>query len=184
MSPRSLLPNAEDLAFAETALRTARREPGRLMLTWFSNAVTIVHSHACTGLDDAALERLLAQATSNPRIAALPGRMQDIEHVRGEMALANGDAADARSHFDGALRLAPSPQGALEQAASLGRAGAPELALGHLDLYAQLPPPIPHSPSAGMAWVHDRVLSHQNYWDNELAHLRAALAHASRTPTR
>lgn len=176
--------DAGDLAYAGTALRTARREPGRLLLNWFSGAITTVQQHACAGLDDEALERLLAEAAANPRIATLPGRLQDIEHIRGDMALASGDLQAARSHFDAALRLAPSPQGALEQAASLGRAGAPELAVGHLDLYSQLTPPALRGPSAGMAWVHDRVLSHQNYWDNELAHLRAALAHASRTPTR
>jgi hypothetical protein len=172
-----------DIAFAGTSLKIASRDPGRLLLNWFSPAIAVAHNGNCHGLDDAALEQMLDLATTNPHIAALPGRMQDIEHIRGELALARGDPVLARSYFDAALRLTPSPQTALEQAAALGRANTPELAIGHLDLYAQLPSPPMRGPSTGMAWVHDRVLSRQNYWNNEILHLRAALTNASRKPS-
>jgi hypothetical protein len=171
------------VAFAETSLQIAPRDPGRLLLTWFSRAIGVAHEGSCKGLDEMALELLLERASSNPHIASLPGRMQDIEHIRGELALADGNTELARTHFDAALRLAPTPQTALEQAAALGRANAPRLALGHLDLYAQLPPPSLRGPSTGMAWVHDLVLSHQNYWNVELLHLRSALTDASRKPS-
>jgi tetratricopeptide (TPR) repeat protein len=170
----------DDIAFAGKALQIAPREPGRLLLNWFSPAARVAHNGTCRGLDNAGLQHMLAQAAANPQIAALPGRMQDIEHIRGEIALASGNPDLARSHFDAALRLAPSPEAALEQAAALGRAGAPDLALGHLDIYSRLPPPPIRGPSAGMAWLHDRVLSDQNYWNNEFEHLRAALDSASR----
>jgi hypothetical protein len=176
--------NPADIAFAGTSLQIAPRDPGRLLLTWFSPAIAVAHGGTCKGMDEAALEQMLTRAGSNPHIASLPGRMQDIEHIRGELALARGDTALARSHFDAALRLAPTPQTALEQAAALGRANAPGLAIGHLDLYAQLPFPPSRGPSTGMAWVHDRVLNHQNYWKIEVLHLRAALNEASRKTSR
>lgn len=175
--------DASDIAFAGMSLQTTQRDPGRLLLSWFSPAVAVAQGGYCHGLDDSALEQLLDHATTNPHITALPGRMQDIEHIRGELALSQRDVALARVHFDAALRLAPSPQTALEQAAALGRANAPELAIGHLDLYAHLPSPPIRGPSTGMAWVHDRVLSRQNYWNTELLHLRASLIDASRKPS-
>lgn len=175
--------DAPDVEFAGRSLQITPRDPGRLLLNWFSPAIAVAHGGHCPGLDDAALEHMLDLATTNPHITALPGRMQDIEHIRGELALVGGDAALARAYFDAALRLAPSPQTALEQAAALGRADAPELAIGHLDLYAQLPSPPMRGPSTGMAWVHDGVLSRQNYWNIELLHLRAALTNASRKPS-
>lgn len=172
--------DAADIAFAERSLQMTPRDPGKLLLSWFSPAIALAQGGHCHGLDAAALEHMLDLTTTNPHITALPGRMQDIEHIRGELALSRGDAALALAHFDAALRLSPSPQTALEQAAALGRANAPELAIGHLDLYAQLPFPPMRGPSTGMAWVHDRVLSRQNYWNIELLNLRAALTNASR----
>ncbi|WP_125903049.1 tetratricopeptide repeat protein [Luteibacter rhizovicinus] len=172
--------DAADIAFAGTSLQIAPRDPGKLVLNWFSPAIAVARSGTCHGLDAATLERMLDRAATNPHVVALPGRMQDIEHLRGELALARGDTTAARAHFDTALRLLPAANVALEQAASLGRANAPDLAIGHLDVYAQLTPPAMRSPSTGMAWVHDQVLSHQDYWNNELVHLRSALSNASK----
>jgi tetratricopeptide (TPR) repeat protein len=165
----------DDLDFAAKTLTRAPRDPGKLLLNWANSAVDAIHDHTCPGLDNAALERLLAAAAANPSIASVPGRMQDITHARGRIELAAGRYGEARKYFDDALAIEPRPGAALEQAALLGRAGAPRLGVGHLDFYATLPPPSDRGPSTGMAWVHDKVLSRQNYWSNEIRHLRAVL---------
>lgn len=170
----------DDIRYGVSALRHAPRDPGRILLNWSLGAIEAIRERSCKGFDDNALVAMLDGAASNPVIASLPGRMQDITHARGELALSRGDAAAALKAFDKALAFSPAPQVALEQAADLGRAGAPELGLKHLAYFQTLPPPPGRGPSTAMAWLHDRVLERQGYWQNEIDHLKAALTEGSR----
>jgi tetratricopeptide (TPR) repeat protein len=170
-----------DIDFAASALHTARREPGPLMLHWFLSSIPVARRGTCPALTAATLRNLLSAATSNPRIAALPGRMQDVVHVDGELKLANGELDEALTSFNRALALAPTPQVALEQAAALGNAGSPAAGVSHLDFYASLSPPPLRGPNTGMGWLHDRILARQNYWGRELDALRAALLRSEET---
>lgn len=160
---------------AATSLRTASREPGSLLAYWFDRAIPLAHRGACEGLTRAALEGLLDAANANPRINTLPGRRQDLLHLRGSIALAWNEPDMALADFDNALAEQPEPQVALAQAASLGRAGFPALGLRHLSTWRSLPPPPALTWHDGMPWLHARVLSHQGYWDTEFRRLEAAL---------
>lgn len=164
-----------DIARAGTALRIAQREPGAMLLGWFETASVTAQNHTCRGLDRGALEGLLDAAMANPRIADIPGRRQDVFHVRGELAVAWGAPDEALAWFNRAVDAAPTPQAALEQAATLGRAGFPALALRHLDHFAGLTAPPGPSWRDGMPWIHARILTEQGYWAGELAHLRGEL---------
>ncbi|MDQ0010178.1 hypothetical protein J2T07_002368 [Luteibacter jiangsuensis] len=170
----------DDIHYGEGALLHAKRDPGRILLNWSLGAIDSAVAQRCAGLDDEAILTVLNAAASNQVIASIPGRMQDIAHARGELALARGDQASALVEFDKALALSPTPQAALEQAAALGRAGAPALGLRHLAYFETLPHPQGRGPWTAMAWLHDRVLEHQGYWRKETAHLNDALAKDSR----
>lgn len=167
--------NEDDIRYGASTLRHASRDPGRILLNWSLDAMQAAHAHRCAGLDDRAILTILDAAASNPVIASIPGRMQDIVHAKGELALAHGDAPSALKEFDKALALSPTPQAALEQAAALGRAGAPGLGVRHLAYFQTLPQPPGRGPGTAMAWLHDRVLERQGYWQNEITHLNAAL---------
>ncbi|NID05211.1 tetratricopeptide repeat protein [Luteibacter jiangsuensis] len=170
----------DDILNGANTLRHAARDPGRILLNWSLEAIEEAKAQRCTGLDNKAILTILDAAASNPIIASLPGRMQDIVHARGELALARGDTQSALEDFNKALALSPTPQAALEQAAALGRAGAPGLGLRHLAYFKTLPEPPGRGPSTAMAWLHDRVLERQGYWRNEIDHLNAALARDDR----
>ncbi|WP_448100686.1 tetratricopeptide repeat protein [Luteibacter jiangsuensis] len=165
-----------DIRYTAQALRTAKREPGPLLSTWFDKAIARTHLGQCPRLQVADLKALLDAASENPRINAIRGRRQDILHLRGVIALADGQSDAAAAWFDQALAEDPTPQAALSQAAELGRAGHSSLGLRHLEYFSTLP----HAKQArwedGMPWVHAAVLAHQGYWEGELSHLRASLA--------
>ncbi|WP_143025907.1 tetratricopeptide repeat protein [Dyella sp. 333MFSha] len=167
-----------DLSYAREALRTAQREPGPLLLNWFEQATTSARAGNCGGLTRAALESILDAADANPRIAAIPGRRQDVLHARGAIALAWAEPDKALDLFNRALAALPVPSTALEQAAMLGRSGFPSHGERHLEYFSSFAPSGVHSWRDGMPWVHDRVLSMQGYWPNEIAHLRATLVSA------
>src|SRR5205085_747958 len=101
-------------------------------------------------------------------------RNQEIEPLRGSIALHRGDASAALLHFDRALAAFVTPDTAARQAAMLASHGAYEQALAHLDLYTRLSPRRPGLRS-GMPWLHAKVLEWQGYWPNEMAVLRRKL---------
>lgn len=169
-----------DVQYGAAALRRAKRDPGRILLNWSLGAIDSAVAQRCAGLGDEAILTVLDAAASNQTIASIPGRMQDIAHARGKLALARGDASSALVEFDKALALSPTPQAALEQAAALGRAGVPALGLRHLAYFETLPHPQGRGPETVMAWLHDRVLERQGYWHKEIAHLNDTLAKDSR----
>jgi tetratricopeptide (TPR) repeat protein len=118
---------------------------------------------------------VLDAAARNPAIRDLPGRLQDIDHLRGRIALERNDPTNALALFNAALERDPRPQTALEQAAMLGRSGHPAAGLAHLRYYETLPAAAEVAPTAGMPWLNALVLARQGYWPSELAHLRQVL---------
>ena len=169
-----------DWAAAERALRTTPREPGRLLMQWMTKAMEQAAESSCPGLDDGKVLRLLDAAASNPRISAVPGRMQDIAHLRGLVALRGGDVEKALAWFNAALKLDPKPAVALGQAAVLGGSGHPREGLSHLDFFDTLEV-TPMKPDQGMPWVHDWILTKQNYWPTEIQRVRSILQHDARS---
>lgn len=166
---------APDLRYAERAFAMAPRDPGGLLTRWFQWRIDSLSSSPCTGLDEAALRGLIDATASNPRVAALPGRRQDIAHLRGSMALGAGDPTHAQTLFAQALAEEPTAKAALNEAALLGSAGYPERGLQHLALFEALPAGPAASPKDGMAWIHAQLLQRERYWPNEIEHLRNAL---------
>jgi tetratricopeptide (TPR) repeat protein len=164
-----------DLEAVKGVLTTTPRDPGVLLSQWVAPAIETAKEEKCGSLTLESLQDLLDAATRNPAIRALPGRLQDVDHLRGQIALARKDLPAALTAFNAALAKDPTPQAALNQAAMLGAAGDPDKGLAHLDYYETLPPPPLPSPATGMPWLHAVVLTHQGYWPRELAHLRQVL---------
>lgn len=168
-----------DVRYAELSFLKAQREPGPLLLSWMTRAAERVRNGSCQGLTRDDLERILVNATNNPRIFSVAGRRQDIDHLYGMLALKWNQPDQALTWFDTALEALPTPQAALRQAAELGKAGYPAEGLRHLDFYATLPQETPAGWRDGMPWLHQLVLSRQDYWSNEAAHLRQTLRTAA-----
>jgi hypothetical protein len=164
-----------DIDYAIQAFRHARQEPGVLMLYWMESRIDTASRGKCPAFGLSAVSEVLEAASANPRIAALPGRRQDLRHLQGQLALAERQPNDALQDFDQALAEVPGPAVALSQAAALGRAGYPCLALAHIRYYKSLPAPPALTWRDGMPWLHDRVLRQQGYWDGELRQLETAL---------
>jgi len=164
----------EDWATVENALRGMTRDPGALLAQWTERTMESLPSRRCSGLDESRLSRLLDVVESNPQVTRLPGRMQDVSHLRGLLALSNGDAAQALSWFNDALRRDPAPAVALEQAARLGINGHPTQGLAHLAFFDTLEV-TPVRPTQGMRWLHAQVLELQGYWPREFAALHSTL---------
>ena len=168
-----------DVDYARSALTRVQREPGPLLANWMASAITRYYPDKCAGLTRAAYEEILDGAASNARITAIPGRRQDVLHLRGVLALTWSHPDEALPLFDSALAASPTPGTALAQAAALGAAGYPELGLRHLDFFDHLPARADHSWREGMPWLHDIVLERQAYWAKERKHLQQALMAAT-----
>lgn len=158
-----------------TALRAAPRDPGKLLSQWLNEAVKMAVGGHCRGMSLEAVDSLVDVAAANPAVSALPGRRQDIAHLRGMVDLARGDGEGALRHFNQALAEDPNAATALNQAATLGSGNFPSLGLRHLAYFDQLPLAPPPGPSAGMRWLHALILNHQGYWEREIVHLRGEL---------
>lgn len=163
------------LGNVQAALRTTPRDPGKLLSQWVNDAVRTAVGGHCDGLSLEAVETLVDVAAANPAISVLPGRRQDIAHLRGVIALARGNGEDALRRFNEALAEDPSAAVALSQAASLGSGNYPSLGLRHLEYFDRLPMTPPLTPADGMRWLHGQVLNRQGYWQLEIAHLRGEL---------
>jgi tetratricopeptide (TPR) repeat protein len=163
----------EDIDRAAHALANSPNT-GRLGYDWFERSLPIAARGSCANLDLDAIDRLLDAAADNPRTRNIPGRVQDVAHLRGRVALLRGDGPGALTLFDEALRADTRPGAALEQAGILARAGYPDLALRHLDLLEQLGPKS-DGPRLGMTALHDWLLQRDGYWQHEISHLRRTL---------
>lgn len=162
-----------DLALAENTL-THLRSGEQVIFHWLGNAIELSATRACPGLTSDGVEAMLDAAERNPKLRGVVGRMQDIYHLRGQLALSRHQPDQALMWFEKGLMLRPSPQMAFEQAAMLGSAGYPSEGLNHLDSYEHYGK-IDLPPSWGMPRIHAWVLRRQNYWDTELVRLRSTL---------
>src|SRR6185437_16014109 len=112
----------QTLAHAEFALAHTRLG-GMAAFKWFDEALDMAVHHDCSGLDFAALEATLNAARRNPYWRDQPGRQQDLDHMQGQLDLAEGKPKTALQAFNTALAAAPGPGSALAQAAYLGAHG-------------------------------------------------------------
>lgn len=165
---------AEDLEATRKALKQTRRLAS-LALNWLGEAIDLAQAGTCPGLTLANVETLLDAAWSNPAVQDSPGWQQDIFNLRGKLALARQQPEQAYTHFVAGLLKRVNPGTALEQAATLGRAGQQKLAICELELWERQPVQSSES-GLSMARLHEWVLRQQNYWPNEVTHLKAALA--------
>lgn len=165
--------SSADLAAARTAMLDAPNSAG-LFLQWFDQILPVSVSGRCSGLTPDDLLELINAGLQNPQLAAA-GLQQDFTYMRARIALAQRDPYLALMAFSQALDLKPQPAMALKSAAAFGAAGYPAYGLRLLDHYEYVKSRF-RAPDRGMPAVHEWVLSRQNYWPNELAHLRRQLA--------
>jgi protein O-mannosyl-transferase len=161
-----------DIAAARKAMQGSAGT-GSLFAHWFDRTLPVAVSRSCPGLTPAVLLDLINIGLSNPRLAAA-GPQQDLTYLRGRIALAQHQPDTALADFIRALDLQIRPGMALEASATLGAAGYPIQGLHLLDHYQQMKDKaIP--PAIGMPMLHEWVLTRQNYWPHEFAHLRQQL---------
>lgn len=163
----------DDLHLAERTLAHLRSGES-VIFHWLGNAIELSATHACPGLTSQAVSSMLDAAEGNPRLRHVIGRMQDIYHLRGQLALSLHQPSEALMWYQKALALRPGPQMAFEQAAQLGSAGYPAEGLSHLDSFQSYGWTKPFT-KFGMPRLHAWVLHKQRYWDTELIYLRATL---------
>lgn len=162
-----------DLDAAALAARTTKRG-SNLSFKWMDSMLKVATENSCQGLTLQNLESIVDIAAANPRLNINNGRTQEFLNIRARIELAKNNADSALEMFDKALEAQPTPSMALEQAATLGRAGYPRQALLHLDHYKRLSERT--SPQQyGMPLIHNWVLEKQGYWKNEFEHLEKAL---------
>lgn len=170
----------ETIEASRTSLRTAR-DPGSLLVSWFSRVIDQTTTPPCPQLTPDLVETLLDAALDNAYFKDIPGRLQDIHYLKGLLALKQREPDAALLNFNRALDLQVRPAIALQQTALLGSAGYPQLGLTHLTYYESLrykeTPPI-----TGMPGIHSWVLQKQHYWQHETTRLRAALQQDMHTP--
>jgi hypothetical protein len=163
----------DTLSASKTALATTR-DPGSLLTSWFERAIAQTRQPTCPELTLDNLDALLDATESNHFLMANPGRHQDIDYLKGRIALARGEASKALTWFNSALDRQVRVSLALQQAALLGASGFPRQGLAHLDHYASEQQP-KFQPGFGMAAIHAWILKRQGYWPHELERLRKTL---------
>lgn len=161
------------LQAAARALHTSR-DTGSLLASWFGRAISQTRDPECPELSAQAVSNLLDAALTNPNLASLAGRRQDLISLRGQLALIEVEAQKALMDFNLALVQQVRPTVAFQQAAMLGSAGYPDLALQHLNYYESIKDKETR-PGLGMPALHEWVLRRQNYWPTELVRLRHTL---------
>lgn len=164
--------NPGDIAAARQAMQTSAN-PGTLLAHWFDRTLPVVAAGDCPGLALTDLLGLIDAGLHNPKLSAA-GPQQDLTYLRGRIALVRHDPDAALKDFTRALDLQVRPDMALEAAATLGAAGYPAQGLQLLDRY-QLVKDQTMPPGFGMPMLHEWVLTRQNYWPHEMAHLRHQL---------
>src|SRR5262249_1179679 len=107
-----------DLEHAAYALRNAPNT-GRLGYDWFDRGLPIALAGTCPGLDLASISALLDAASENERTRDIPGRKQDVLHLKGRVALLRHEDDRALELFDAAFAADPRLGAGLDQAAIL-----------------------------------------------------------------
>jgi protein O-mannosyl-transferase len=164
--------NSREVAAALVAMQKSSNT-GSLFVSWFNRMLPVVLSKECPGLSAADLVHLINAGLRNPKLAAA-GPQQDLTYLRGRIALAQRQPDAALADFVKALDLQVRPDMALQAAATLGATGYPAQGLRLLDHYQQVKKKV-MPPGFGMPILHSWVLARQNYWPQELAHLRQQL---------
>lgn len=149
------------------------RNTGSLFARWFEHALPLAASKHCSGLTLEDLLKLLDAGVRNPNLAS-PGPQQDLIYMRGRIALAEHQPAQALTDFISALDLQVRPGMALQTAAMLGSHGYPADGLIVLDHYRKVQKNT-MQPDFGMPMLHDWILERQNYWPTEFSHLHQQL---------
>ena len=159
------------LEAAGHAMETSR-DPGALLVSWSDRAIDTARAGTCKDFGLDALEHLIERGLKNSRFSN--GRRQDIEHIRGDVALQRRDPATALDYFNMALDEQPRIEIAMQQSAMLGEAGFPREGLSHLDHFNALKKES-LAVAPGMPHIHQWVLARQGYWDQEYRRLRKNL---------
>ena len=164
-------PTLADIAAITAALQGAT-EGDQLVYRWLGNALELANAGGCPGVDVDTVEAWTRAALANPRLAAMPGRRQDLHSVLGRIALARGDADAALREFRSALDAWPTPDAAAQQSALLASSGHPAQGLALLDHYQSIAPLRKRARGWNMQHLHQWVLERQGYWPHEFAELR------------
>jgi tetratricopeptide (TPR) repeat protein len=165
-----------DAAAVGQAIGSAKATDGaRLINGWLANAIDLAADGACPGLDLDVAAGWVDSMSGNPAFAPGSDHDQEVEPLRGRIALRRGKYDQALAHYDRALAAFVTPDVAARQAALLASNGAYAQALAHLDQFERLEPR-QASPRSGMAWLHAKVLAWQGYWPREMGILRGKTA--------
>lgn len=155
------------------ALRTTR-DIGPLLVTWFVGKMDQIGTANCKELTAGVLGQLLDDAAANSYLNSIYGRRQDMDYLRGRLALLKCDANTALQDFNRALDEDPQVSMALQQAALLGSMGYPSQGLAHLDYYDRVQKHVVLS-GFSVTRLHAWVLQRQHYWTKEQTRLRDTL---------
>ena len=165
--------DAQTLDRAFHALKHDRVAKG-VLFGWMEQTIqAYAAGGGCSGLDAGVLSRMLDAAAANPAFDT-GGEQQDIHHLRGLLALAQGDGPAAARHFRRAVEAEPRPDAILSEAALLGSRGFPALGLELLDRGYQIWQRA-QKPRLEMGYLHHLLLRKQGYWEAEFRHLRRTL---------
>ncbi len=165
--------SAADLATATRAFATAP-DPTRLAFKWMQTMLPVAQTGTCKGFDLAAAKVLAQAFADNRQTSASSGRRSDAEHLLGEVALADHHPEQALAHFDAAYRAQPKLDTVLVQAAMLASAKQPAMALAHLRL-ASISRAPPWYQWRSMGDIHNWVLYHQGFWQQQIDELRGKI---------
>ena len=148
-----------------------------LAFGWLSRKLDALGSDAptCRGLKLSDVRYLVDSLAANPGMDNSPGRVAEVHHLRGRIALLDGEPSSALASFNTSLNVLPTPAKALAQAALLAEAGHPELGIRHLDKCSPTCGALP-AWTNGMPALHARLLQSESYWETEIATLKKDLA--------
>jgi tetratricopeptide (TPR) repeat protein len=162
----------EDFATTLTAMRNTPNT-GALFEHWFDSMLPVVATGGCSGLTMGDLSELINAGLQNSKLTSA-GAIQDLTYLQGRISLAEHQPDAALTDFKNALDVQVRPGMALQAAATLGAAGYPASGTKLLDYY-QTVRNHADSPVFGMPALHEWVLTRQNYWPDEITHLRRQL---------
>lgn len=140
---------------------------------WMGSAIERATQHPCPGIDLQTLAAMTQAFGENPNYGDGPEHRFQTRLLQGRLSLARGEGKAALQDFDQGLAAFAIPDRALQQAALLGNAGFPDLALRHLDYYRTLAPG--NRDLHGMAVLHFWLLDHEGYWTREFAGIEEQL---------
>jgi protein O-mannosyl-transferase len=164
--------NGEDMEAVLTAMRTTS-SMSSLFTHWFDRVLPTALNASCPGFNLQVIQNVIEAGLQNPHLDA-GGYQQDFIFARGRIALVEKKPDVALKDFTEALDREIRPAVALKGAATLGMAGYPAQGLCLLDHY-QREEGKAIAPGIGMPMLHAWILKQQNYWPNEIDHIRQQL---------